>query len=541
MSLSRRDLIKRTVLTGAGAAVLSGIPRPILAQIGAVLPDPDQTIRDPMVKEFALRAIESAMAAGASYADVRLTHTRSRMAAGSDKNRAPFRTTEGLAVGVRSLVDGYWGFAGGRLWTPDEMARVGRESVAQARALAIGPVREADLAPIRVPVDSHWVMPVEIDPFEASFYEIHDFLVSLSIFVARHPGFAVEGNTATFRVQEKAFASSEGAYCTQKLYLTSGELGIRLNKQGRGLKLQLNTLTPAGMGWELYKGQPLRDQIRRLMDEMEEDLAMPVKPVEVGRYNVVCDALTMADLATRTIGSAAQLDRVFGYEANASGTSYLNAPHEMLGSYEAGAPILTLTANRSERGGAATVAWDDEGVQPDEFVLVQDGVLQDFLTTRESATWLTESYAKASRTVSSHACAAAPTAVELPLTHTPNMWIVPGTEAQDFDDLVAGIGDGLAVKEMYVDMDFQGLNGIGEGRVYEVKDGKRVARIVGAGFLFRSTELWKGLLALGGEGSLRRYGVTSTKGEPSQTTYHSVSAPPAVFKELTVIDPRRKA
>src|SRR5690606_13788133 len=102
MSLSRRDLLKITMKVGAGAAVLSGIPRPLLAQIGAVLPEPGMSIRDPYIKELALRAVEAARAAGAAYVDVRLTHTQR-----IDTRRG---RGENLVVGVRSLVDGYWGF-----------------------------------------------------------------------------------------------------------------------------------------------------------------------------------------------------------------------------------------------------------------------------------------------------------------------------------------------------------------------------------------------------------------------------------------------
>jgi hypothetical protein len=78
-------------------------------------------------------------------------------------------------------------------------------------------------------------------------------------------------------------------------------------------------------------------------------------------------------------------------------------------------------------------------------------------------------------------------------------------------------------------------------RIYQVKRGKRTAFIGGAGFLFRAPELWKGLLALGGSASARRYGFTSSKGEPSQEVHHSVTAIPATFKQLTLIDPQRKA
>ena len=119
--------------------------------------------------------------------------------------------------------------------------------------------------------------------------------------------------------------------------------------------------------------------------------------------------------------------------------------------------------------------------------------------------------------------------------------IAAEAKALGFDALVAKIGKGIAVKFMGVETDFQNLNGLGIGRVYEVKNGKRVARIAGAGLLFRGPELWRGLLALGGSESLRRFGWDASKGEPAQQTYHSVTAPPAAFKQLTFVDSTRKA
>ena len=207
----------------------------------------------------------------------------------------------------------------------------------------------------------------------------------------------------------------------------------------------------------------------------------------------------------------------------------------------AGAPLLTVTANRSQPGALATVRWDDEGVVPEPFDLVRDGVLVDFQTTRESATWLADYYTKTGKPVRSHGCAAAPTAVDAPLQHTPNLTLTHGNDAHDFDALVKGLARGIAVKGATIDMDFQHSSGLGLGRIYEVKNGKRIARIASAGFLFRATELWKSLQALGGEVSLRRYGMTVPKGEPAEYCYHSVTAAPAVVKDLTIIDPLRKA
>src|SRR5688572_28150379 len=153
MSISRRDLLK----AGASAAALGGLtalPRPLLAQLEGA-PEPLPPIQDPRLKALAMRAIDAARAAGASYADVRLSHTRTRSFNGQP---APPNDRESIVVGARALVNGYWGFASGPVWSPDEMARLGRESVQQAKANALGQSRAVEMAPVTAVADQHWTM-----------------------------------------------------------------------------------------------------------------------------------------------------------------------------------------------------------------------------------------------------------------------------------------------------------------------------------------------------------------------------------------------
>jgi TldD protein len=531
MLITRRDLLK----AGALVATATTIPRPLLAYIEAK-PEPVPPIDDPRLKALVARALEAAHAAGATYADVRLTHTRQLTFQGR-----PMAQFEGLDGGVRALVDGYWGFATSPVWSPDELARLGREAVHQAKANALGKPRAIELAPVPAVPDGHWVMPVKADPFAVPTAEILDFMRAVEIYTHRTPGAAVKQFRVSCFRQDSAFGSTVGSYVTQRRWRTAGTLVLVLEKHGKKGELGVDLLTPAGAGWEYVHEAPLKDAIRNTLAEIEADLTLPVKPVEVGRYDTVFDARSVAGLLHDTLGPATELDRVLGYEANAGGTSYLSDPVAMLGTYRTGAELLTVTGNRSEPGGCATVRWDDEGVTPDEFTLVKDGVLTDFQTTRESAGWLKEAYAKAGRPLRSHGCALAPSGTYAPLQHAPNLVLASGKETLDFDGLVAGLPDGIAIKGASVDMDFQHLDGLGMGRTYEVKRGKRVARIAGAAFLFRAPELWKGLLTLGGTASARRYGLSASKGEPMQQSYASMTAPPAVFKALTVIDPLRKA
>lgn len=531
MSVSRREFLR----AGAIAATAAAIPRPLRASFGG-RPTELPAIDDPRVRALALAAVGAAKQAGAAYADARLAHGWTR---GFGSGR--FRNAETMDVGVRALVQGYWGFASSPVWSPDEMARLGREAVHQAKANALGKPRVVTLAPCPVVADASWVTPVKIDPFETSPLEIVDYLDGLRIFASRIPGVSVEREGATFTKQEKAFASTDGTFCTQRLYRSEGVFEIKLEKNRRVYKRTVDLLAAAGVGYELYRGQPLRDEIRRLVEEMERDATLPIKPVDVGRYETVIDADGMAELLDTTLGRATELDRALGYEANAGGTSWVNAPLDMLGTLRVGAPLLTVTANRSEPGGAATVRWDDEGVAPDDFTLVDRGVLADFQTVRESAGWLADYYAKHGRPARSHGCANVDSAVSAPMQHVPNLAIAPGRGSEDYEALLAGMSKGIALEDLDVEIDFQALNGLADGRFYEITKGKRTAIIANAGVLFRAPELWKSLHALGGARSARRFAAVDAKGEPRQNTVHSVTTVPGVFHDVTLIDPQRKA
>src|SRR5690606_35134436 len=133
------------------------MPRPVLACFGRG-PEPVPPIRDPRIRELAFRAVEAAKGAGASYVEVRLTHRRIRSL--SEPFVTNFNDHEELTVGVRALVDGYWGFAGSPVWSPEEMERLGREAVQHAKVNALGPVRVVELAPRPVVADGHWQTPV---------------------------------------------------------------------------------------------------------------------------------------------------------------------------------------------------------------------------------------------------------------------------------------------------------------------------------------------------------------------------------------------
>ena len=88
-----------------------------------------------------------------------------------------------------------------------------------------------------------------------------------------------------------------------------------------------------------------------------------------------------------------ELHRIFGYEANYDGTSFIWPLEEYLGWFRYGSDWMNVVVGeRSTPGGLSTVGWDDEGVASLDYHIVKDGILNDLQTTREQALWLVEGW-----------------------------------------------------------------------------------------------------------------------------------------------------
>jgi len=503
--------------------------RPILRRSSS-----DRSV-EPDLPALAARAVDAARSAGAAYADTNITLTRTQTPGWGEG--------EERGIGVRVLVNGYWGFLASAVWTSDEAVRLARGAVAQAKAHSRGKVKPVELGPAPTVRGGQWVMPVKYDPFDIPIDEKFDVMNAFIDYAASYQVGINGKGMMDFMRQQKWFASSDDASWAQTVYCSSASFAVTYQDEYHlGLPaggFGAEGLSPSGRGWELIADASIIDEIPTLIDEAEQTRHQI--PFDVGRYDVVCSADAMATLLDQTLGPATELDRALGYEANATGTSYLDDPFGMLGTQLVASPLVSITANRSVAGGVATVQWDDEGVVPEDFTLVKDGVLVDYQTTREQAAWLAPYYQHIHHPMQSHGCARAPSALGISMQHAPNLTMTPGHMASSFHDLVAGTERGVAILGCDLLMDQQGLNGYAICTAREIVRGKLGRYLRGGALMFRAPELWKNVVAIGGPESLRWFGMYRGKGQPGQGAYHSVGAVPAKIKQLSIVDPGRKA
>lgn len=558
-----RPVSRRAVLqASAVSSVASLLPRPLWSTANAAV------MEDPHAADLAARALAAARSAQATYADVRLVRwlhtglidarwTPNATQSLGEALGAGYQDLAELpnyAVSVRALVRGRWGTAGSPIWSLAEMERLGAAAVRLAagggpEGLGDG---EVTLDPVPPPAVGTWKMPVGIDPFSISREAMGDYVQAVEddarrAFAARElSGIGLglswnetPGTPPSFTQEDTFFASTDGAATLQTTYVSEeSKVVVTARDHQTGREEQTaHVFQSAGRGWDYILDANLPERIAELADAAIQLLRTPVVPIEIGRYDVVFDAPAMAAILNATIAPATELDRARGYLADAQGTSFLNDPRAMIGSYQLGSSLLNISAERSRAGGVQRVAWDGEGVVPDRAMLVTNGILTDYQTTREQAAWLAPVYAAQHRPTRSHGHAALGSIFPT-MEGPPDLVLHPGTGSGGFTDLVASTPKGLAVVGLKgVDTDFQGLTAMVFGaRVYQIERGKLTSLVANSAFLIRTPEFWKSLVALGNAESTEMLGYWEQKGQPAQRFPRTVWAVPGKIRNVTAVD-----
>ena len=484
-------------------------------------------------------------------------------------------------MSIRALVNGYWGWVATPTVSPEEAVRIARLAMQFATATASrGKPRTVDLGTSPVVQDGEWTTPVKVDPFTLDLLDVEEWMYGTAADLAdlvdhrgkrgtvsrawisdQKPFFQFGGN---FQKQERVFASSEGTFLTQTVLSTWPNLKIPYTPRSKPTPSP-GVVTQPGLlfnrfsqgvqaGFEWYTEAPLLEMARQEMDQIDAAPIVKSKSMDVGRYDCVFSAAWVAELLNQTLATAAEVDRTLGYEAHATGTSYLGTdPLAVLGTTVA-SPLVTITAERSTPTGLATVKWDDEGVATQDFPLVQHGALVNYPTTREQASWLAPWAAKQGHPVQSLGCASAPDALHEPMQHTPNLRLHPGVGSATEASLVAELDHGLyfpawAGGNWPATVDSQCRNVfVYPVAALEVRHGKVVgtpmAGLRGMALMINTDQFWKNIKALGGPASAEYLSwkpvraFVSQKGDPVRAVNYSMGAVPARVAQLPLIQPR---
>jgi TldD protein len=266
--------------------------------------------------------------------------------------------------------------------------------------------------------------------------------------------------------------------------------------------------------------------------------------VEVGRYDLILDPRNLWLTIHESVGHPTELDRALGYEANYAGTSFVAPPEKVLGQLRYGPPTMNIQADRSQPGSLAACGWDDEGIAPETYHIIKDGVVVDYQTTREQAPFLDWWYKKVGKPTRSHGNSYAQTWADVQFQRMPNVSLLPGEKDLAWEDLISATDRGIAiVGNGSFSIDQQRYNAQFAGQLfYEIRGGKIVGMLKDVAYQMRTPEFWSAMDMLGGKRSYMLGGSNNDgKGQPSQSNAVSHGCVPTRHRQINVINTGRKA
>uniref|UniRef100_A0A5Q5BMA1 Peptidase U62, modulator of DNA gyrase n=2 Tax=unclassified Mycobacterium TaxID=2642494 RepID=A0A5Q5BMA1_MYCSS len=481
-------------------------------------------------------ALSAALAAGATYADLRIHAITSELVQLRDGELETAVIDREIGLAVRVIVDGTWGFASHAELDPAVAADTARRAVAVATTLAPLNAERIELAPEPVYRDVSWVSDYRVDPF---IVPAADKIAVLGEYSGRL--LAADGvdhvSAGLHTAKEQTFyADTFGSSITQQRVRVLPTLDAVAVDSAAGTFETMRTLAPpTARGWEVVAGDEVWDWTAELA-ELPSLLAEKVKApgVTAGPTDLVIDPTNLWLTIHESIGHATEYDRAIGYEAAYAGTSF--ATPDKLGTMRYGSPVMNVTADRTVEYGLASIGFDDEGVRAQSWDLVRDGIFVGYQLDRVFAPRL--------GVARSNGCAYADSPHHVPIQRMANVSLQPAAEDVGTDDLIARVEDGLYIvgdKSWSIDMQRYNFQFTGQ-RFFRIRDGRLDGQVRDVAYQATTTDFWGALEAVGGPSTWRLGGAFNCgKAQPGQVAAVSHGCPSALFRGINVLNTREEA
>ena len=469
------------------------------------------------------RALETARARGAEYADVRFEDGRTERIEVRNGEVTALRDDASTGYGVRALVDGAWGFASNDDLTNSAVDATVERALAIARASAAVGTRRVGEAPKDAHVGS-FATEVVIDPDRISLEQRVDLLVAAEY--ALHLDPRVRTGRARLDVwrTKKEFFSTIGSRLAQDIRQIGSAIHVLAvgdgDAQDRGWPGDRGLYLTGG--WEVVERAGLIENAPRVAEEAVALLSAPQSPA--GVCDIVLGGSQVSLQIHESCGHAAELDRILGWEANFSGTSFLDP--SLVGTLRYGSPLVTIVIDNTLPGGFASCGWDDEGSPSGISDIVRDGVLAGFEMSRDTAR---------SIGTTTNACVRAQSWEHVPMIRMCNLNLLPGEHT--LEQLIGEVDEGIymeANRSWSIDdrrLNFQFGCQIG----WEIKRGKLGRILKNPTYAGITPEFWGSCDAIGEPSTWVPWGTPNCgKGEPVQIGKTTQAAAPARFRNVRV-------
>ncbi len=460
------------------------------------------------------------------YADgryVEITRQRIRTKDGAVED---FKESVSRAAGFRVLKHGTFGFSA----TSDLSQASLQVHLDQARKMAseFSKIRHAEVkfAPAK-PLRKRWIMPVKKNPWALSLKEKISTQIEAEKYLKSMKGVDSATGFLDFTRKRIIFFSKEGSWVEQLLYRTGGWI---FGETWLGSeKIKRSWPGPSGVyraeGYEAIEAMRFQSEAARLGKEIAQLRESSAAPR--GTFDLILKGSILALQIHETFGHASESDRVYGYEDNFGGRTFLNPG--LLDGFPVASPVVNLVsdAGLNPGSGAGSFAFDDEGVAAKRVDMIRKGIFTGYLTSRETTAFLNQPASSANMV--------AQDGLHYPLIRMTNTNLLPGRGT--LKEMIADTENGFlldnesswSIDEMR--LDFQ----IGAEAGYHIKKGK-IAGLVRSPFYHGNTlDFWRACDKVAGKSEWDFWGFADCgKGGPYQEAFTGHGLSPARFRRVEV-------
>lgn len=455
------------------------------------------------------------------FADIRITKTDSEsMYFQNGFLRSYGSDMDSFAVGVRVLINGCWGFAGSRNVCANNIDKLLKIAISNARHGSHFIKDPVYFKPLEPTVASYHHVP-KIDPFLMDKDEKISLLSKLATEIKPSGKIVHSMVMGQFMRQEKYYANTEGSYSHTGYYNT---LPMMMVVAAEGSQIQSRTwpghMSAGRAGFELFYEQKFEENTSRIIKEATDLLTAPM--IEDERADIIIGNGHLALQLHESVGHATEADRIFGMEISYAGKTFVKP--SMLGNFQYGSDILNIYSDSSDPRGMGYHPIDDEGVPGKKADIIKNGILQDQQSSRHIAQMLglePSSNMKASF------------GDDFPLVRMTNLCIAPvkGSLAE----LIADTEHGYLVdftKTWSIDdnrNNFQFTTEIG----YRIEEGKICGIVKEPTYFGITKDFWNACDRICGAEEWEYHGTFHCgKGEPGQAMQLSHGVAPARFRNI---------
>jgi TldD protein len=332
-----------------------------------------------------------------------------------------------------------------------------------------------------------------------------------------------------FSQENKLFASTEGSVIDQTIYRSYG--GFSCTAIANGDAQSRSYERPAlNLGYEHINPQELYNNIDLVAQEAIEKVHAPESPSGI-ETTLILKPSNLWLTIHESVGHPTELDRVYGYEANFAGTSF--ATTDKLNKLRYAAPWINFKADRNQPGGRSTMGYDDEGIKAQEWYVVKDGILVDYLTDRETAYRLGRK--------ESNGCSFADSWSSVQMVRIPNLGLEAGqkdgSNTATLEEMIADTKEGILIDGIgsySIDQQRRNFQFGGDG-FWKIEQGKIVGMLKNVTYQSMTTDFWNSIDAIGTEDEVMQYGTNMCgKGEPMQIAQMTHTCVPVRVRNIRI-------